>query len=218
MQLLNTKSYSFLDLLRGKPREHRRRKSRYSLFQAVTLTKQTGENDVVAFTRDISSTGFGLIHDQHLDVQEMQLNVNNLNVNLTVNIGLCHPCGDNWYRSFASLADSSSIMAKKLFFLMAVRRLDPRSFLRHPFFTPVVVSPEPKTNLPLSVFSRDISFSGVGLFHNQPLEECGVWVSVPGREGHLWAKVKWCRPCGNGWYISGAEFDEQSKTELGQIV
>jgi hypothetical protein len=85
-----------------------------------------------------------------------------------------------------------------------------RAELRHPFFRPVhVIVEEQGICRNYSCFSRDISPAGIGLLHNMPLQRGEVVLTFPrqsGGEFQLQAKVQWCQPCGEGWYLSGAQF------------
>ena len=55
-----------------------------------------------AFTRDISSTGVGLLHCTHIEPQEVilstQLESDEL-FQLVVDVSWCMPCGEGWYIS-----------------------------------------------------------------------------------------------------------------------
>lgn len=83
--------------------------------------------------------------------------------------------------------------------------LDSRTEARFPLFQPVSLFRG--THL-LSAFSRDVSESGMGLLHDMPIG--GEYtISVHDATGHqyeLTGVVLWCRPCGQGWYISGLRF------------
>ena len=60
----------------------------------------------------------------------------------------------------------------------------------------------------LSAFSRDVSEGGIGLLHDMPIGgEYTITVQdAAGHEYDLTGEVLWCRPCGQGWYISGVRF------------
>lgn len=84
-----------------------------------------------------------------------------------------------------------------------------RSSERQPFFRPVSISPDGETGRTYSAFSRDISSSGIGLLHNMPLDTTEATLTIAGGESGpltLRAKIQWCQPTGEGWYISGGEF------------
>ena len=84
-----------------------------------------------------------------------------------------------------------------------------RAEKRHPFFCPVAITLNNEQLQQFSAFSREISNSGIGLLHNMPVEREEVVLTIY-REGgptvNLRAQIIWCRPCGEGWYLSGARF------------
>lgn len=58
-------------------------------------------------------------------------------------------------------------------------------------------------------FSRDISPTGIGLMHqvDLPLEPIDVLLSTAAGESvSLRVQLEWCRPLGQGWYLSGGKF------------
>ncbi len=81
---------------------------------------------------------------------------------------------------------------------------------RQPFFGPaVVVVEESGERRSYSCFCRDISPSGIGLLHNMELKTGEIVVKVvrkSGTEVRFRSVLLWCRPCGEGWFISGARF------------
>jgi hypothetical protein len=90
-------------------------------------------------------------------------------------------------------------------------KLDRRAEARHPYFRPVSITPADQPRQSLSAFSREISRSGIGLLHNMPLKPGSATVTVHCSSGQgLRAKVEviWCRPCGEGWYLSGCRFTD----------
>lgn len=87
------------------------------------------------------------------------------------------------------------------------RRGEPRS----PFFRPISVLLDGPQRRQYSAFSREISQSGIGLLHNMPLDASEMTLAILGPVGEVCrfrAQVVWCRPCGEGWYLSGARFLE----------
>ena len=79
---------------------------------------------------------------------------------------------------------------------------------RYPFFQPVAVTTADDSLHEFSAFSRDISETGVGLLHIMPLALGRVQLKIETADGlrTFPAKIAWCRPAGDGWYMSGAEF------------
>ena len=82
---------------------------------------------------------------------------------------------------------------------------DDRAEPRFPLFQPVTLR---RGSQLLSAFSRDISDTGIGLLHDMPIGgEYTISVhDISGCEYELTGHVLWCRPCGQGWYISGVQF------------
>ena len=191
----------------------RRRYRRYSFFESALITGESGE-PTIAFTRDISRVGFGLIHNVPLPAQKAKMHLCKRDIELQVDISLTTSNTKGWYTSFCRFERISALDAKRLFIGTAVRRLDPRQMFRHPYFTPVELETNDSQDKDISIFTRDISLSGIGLFHNQPLSECKVRIHAQNVETPLSANVKWCQSCGHGWYISGAEFDRESEQSL----
>ncbi len=84
-----------------------------------------------------------------------------------------------------------------------------RASQRVPFFRPVNLAIEDGGQMrEFSCFSRDVSLDGIGLLHNMPLESGSVLISIAGesRLTRIHGEIVWCKPCGEGWYLSGAEF------------
>jgi hypothetical protein len=56
--------------------------------------------------------------------------------------------------------------------------------------------------------SREISQSGIGLLHPEklPLEEVEVCIRSEDTDTSVRARIQWCKPLGEGWYISGGAF------------
>ena len=78
---------------------------------------------------------------------------------------------------------------------------------RYPFFRPVSIQTE--GGYYFSAFSRDISALDIGLLHNFELKPGEVGIAVSSERGYsvpVRTRIIWCRPCGEGWYISGGEF------------
>ena len=87
------------------------------------------------------------------------------------------------------------------------RRGEPRS----PFFRPISILIDGPQRRQFSAFSREISKSGIGLLHNMPLEPAEVTLAILGPVGEVCrfrTQIVWCRPCGEGWYLSGGRFLE----------
>ena len=96
-----------------------------------------------------------------------------------------------------------------LLFSEAREALERRFELRVPFFRAVDFTLEGSEISPEIAFARDLSPSGVGLLHPGPVKSQEAVVSIPlenGGQVRMLVQVKWCRPCGEGWYVSGGKF------------
>jgi len=83
-----------------------------------------------------------------------------------------------------------------------------RCKVRYPFFRAVTLIADADGHN-LSAFTRDISRSGIGLLHNMRLPMGPATLAIPSEQCGLMRvriDIVWCRPCGEGWYVSGAEF------------
>ena len=93
----------------------------------------------------------------------------------------------------------------------ATNRADQRSERRFPYFRAVSVIVGESGERNYSAFSKDISQGGMGLLHSMPLESGKATLRVCDDEGGalvLPCEIKWCKPAGEGWYLSGAAFIE----------
>jgi hypothetical protein len=83
------------------------------------------------------------------------------------------------------------------------RRFEPR----FPFFHPATLTYRYRPEQPISVFTRELSNSGIGLLHAVPLErgEVAVTVLSRGRSIIFRTYILWCKPCGD-WHLSGGQF------------
>jgi len=82
-----------------------------------------------------------------------------------------------------------------------------RNEVRHPFFRPVKIVDSER--IELSALSRNISETGIGLIHHCNLRSTTVSLIITRRSGEqveVAAKIRWCRPIGDQWFISGGEF------------
>jgi hypothetical protein len=85
-----------------------------------------------------------------------------------------------------------------------------RSKVRYPYFNPGSLTMSGDPSRRLSVFTRDLSRNGVGLLHNMdlPLESALLTMArSQGEEVILPIRIAWCRRSGDGWFISGSEFE-----------
>lgn len=85
---------------------------------------------------------------------------------------------------------------------------DRRDAERHPFFQPVTILAAGKASSHRA-FTREISRTGIGLVHDGALDlgEIGLVIHDGSAEPvQLRVELLWCRPSGDGWYISGGRF------------
>ena len=83
---------------------------------------------------------------------------------------------------------------------------DRRHQMRQPFLCAATVVVDIGKPWRTFAFVRDISEHGIGLRHSVPLELVDVTMEI-NRENkepiRLRAKMQWCDPCRDGWYVSG---------------
>lgn len=194
----------------------RRKHSRHPLFTPITMSIGDSGAKIAAFTREISKAGFGLIHDQPLENEKVTLHLSKPKIDVTARIERCRFQADDLYLSFGRFENVAPSAVAKLFMETVTQKVQRRFYVRQPFFCPVSVMRNDRAPSALKVFTRDISWSGVGLFHNQPLQQQRVMLSIPTEsvDEVVRATVNWCKPCGNGWYTSGATFDRVSMEVL----
>jgi hypothetical protein len=93
--------------------------------------------------------------------------------------------------------------------LEGARQRDLRGEVRYAFFTAATLRPSSAPATVLSVFSREISKIGVGLVHAMPLvkgESYELEIRIENVGIRKTCRVAWCRPAGQGWYLSGCQF------------
>jgi hypothetical protein len=88
----------------------------------------------------------------------------------------------------------------------ASEKSEGRGATRYSFFRPITlfVGKERHTG-----FSREVSETGIGLMHTIELSPGEVEVVIPTQQRYsvrIRTRIIWCKPCGEGWYISGGEF------------
>jgi hypothetical protein len=82
-----------------------------------------------------------------------------------------------------------------------------RNEVRHPFVRPVTIIGPDGTEF--SALSRDISETGIGLIHQRELRPTTVSLIITRRSGEavkVAARIRWSKPIGDQWLISGGEF------------
>jgi len=84
--------------------------------------------------------------------------------------------------------------------------LETRREMRYAFYRMVRIE---LGGLSYEGFSRDISPAGIGLMHQADLPRELADVVLKGEDDEtvsLRVQLEWCRPIGNGWYLSGGRF------------
>jgi hypothetical protein len=78
---------------------------------------------------------------------------------------------------------------------------------RHPYFQPAKLTYRYRPDDPISIFTREISNSGIGLLHAVALQRGEVAVTLESLGGPVTFRtyIVWCKPCGP-WYLSGGQF------------
>lgn len=82
-------------------RKDRRAETRYPLFRQIVMQVPGGAPSV-AFTREISSVGIGLLHNVQLAPGDVELSIpskKGYSIRVRTKILWCQPCGEGWYLS-----------------------------------------------------------------------------------------------------------------------
>ena len=87
-----------------------------------------------------------------------------------------------------------------------MEHVERRAELRHPFLGLVSVTSMETGKGLISAFSREISRSGIGLLHYKELRPGPVLLTLTSPAGtklEVVTDILWCRPMGEGWFVSG---------------
>lgn len=192
-------------------RKDRRRYKRHPMFQPITIKYDGALGKLVsAFTRDISQSGVSLVHNAPLQTStHATLQLSHPQIQITVETKWCRPCGAGWYLSYGQFVGLSAAKISRLVLATAAEKCCQRLAQRYPFFCPVSLTLCSNHEQVPWVFSRDISTSGMGLFHSIPLCNHHVLLEFSSDDDTrlaFAADIDWCTPCDNGWYLSGASF------------
>lgn len=79
----------------------RRAETRYPFFRQIAM-QVAGGPTCVAFSREISALGIGLLHDVSLAPGEVELSIpsrRGYSIRVRTRILWCQPCGEGWYIS-----------------------------------------------------------------------------------------------------------------------
>ena len=208
----------------GESSRNRRKSGRRPFFHPVTLSIDgDSEAQRVAFTRDISPTGIGLLHRMPVSVQRQVVLTLPMHgghqVQVRAEIVWCVPCGEGWYLSGArslGLAAGQTLALLVEATLKGLRRYLDQSY---PFFRAVTIQFDGRRVRSLHAFSRDISLLRIGLIHPRKLDSQGVRLSIPDLDGQtviVPAQISACRPLGDGLFLSVGQYTGLDLMELEQ--
>ena len=82
-------------------RKDRRAETRYPFFRQISL-QIAGGAPCLAFSREISAVGIGLVHNVQLAPSEVELSIpskKGYSIRVRTRILWCQPCGEGWYIS-----------------------------------------------------------------------------------------------------------------------
>jgi len=194
----------------GQSQEQRGRR-RFPYFRPLRID-DAGAATALAFSRDVSLGGMGILHREPLESTSLSLTVPTSakgTIPVRLQIAWSELCHDGWYASGGTYSGSSTMQIAKLLVASASDEVKRRVHEAFPFFRPVSLLCEDGRILEGSVFSRDISATGIGLFHRQPLPTRRVVLGFETTAGdlvELGANIKWCRPVHDQWFVSHGEF------------
>lgn len=92
-------------------RKDRRAETRYPFFRQVAL-QVPGGPPCVAFTREISAVGVGLLHNVQLTPGEVELSIpskKGYSIRVRTKILWCSSCGEGWYISGGTFAGTAFV-------------------------------------------------------------------------------------------------------------
>jgi hypothetical protein len=75
----------------------RRSEKRFPFFRHVSIN--VDGHSYSAITREISASGFGLMHNMELPLKEVEILVAGQRQTLRAEVERCEPCGEGWYIS-----------------------------------------------------------------------------------------------------------------------
>jgi hypothetical protein len=97
---LGLEVYQILREARANEKKERRDTVRYAFFRPVAI--HLGQNRLSGFSREISETGIGLLHNADLSPGEVEVVISTeqtYSVHIRTRILWCTRCGDGWYIS-----------------------------------------------------------------------------------------------------------------------
>lgn len=189
-----------------------RRQRRIPFFRPTTISIRSQQHQcATGFSRDISSTGIGLLHRFRLDDSCTSVSIPTAmggRTDISVEIAWCEPCGQGWYLSGAQYCGLRMQQSLSLLLATAMENTNGRFKQRYPFFRSVTVETR-SLSTKIYAFSRDICPCGIGLLHSVPLEPGVICLHVQGQNEEVLemsVDITWCRPCADGWFLSGGRF------------
>ena len=196
--------------------KERRRYKRHAMFQPIMIKESNGKV-ISAFSRDISRAGIGMVHHVPLSLAQSEIQLSSPKLELNIKVKQCRRLSAHWHISYGQFVCLSPSNIAKLAVATAADKLNQRLAQRHPFFRPILLKLCSTQETIASVFCRDISSTGIGLFHDVPLDRQQVLLRIADdgvSAQAVLAKICWCKPSANGWYVSGAKFEPLLMEEL----
>lgn len=105
--------YQLIVEARSKENKDRRRDVRHAFFRPVWIDVDDGHR-YSAFSREISSSGIGLIHNVELSNGEVEITVSSeqgYSIRVRTKIMWCQPCGEGWFISGGKFVGIAAIVA-----------------------------------------------------------------------------------------------------------
>lgn len=191
----------------------RRREQRKPFLRQACVTAIDSRNvRLPVLCRDLSRDGIGLLHPMPLDPGDLfTLSVPLIGrlLQLRCETVWCRQVPTDHYFSGCLYRCDSTPQSWMLLSAVLCDDLHRRVSRRFPFARPARL--ENSWGVVREGFCRDISSSGLGLIHRQPLAP-GCWiVSVPSSTAgtiQLPVDIRRCLPIGESWYASGGRFAE----------
>ncbi len=105
--------YQLIVEAQSKENKDRRRDVRYAFFRPVSIEVDDGHR-YSAFSREISASGIGLIHNVELPEGEVEITVSSeqgYSIRVRTKIVWCQSCGEGWYISGGRFAGIASVIS-----------------------------------------------------------------------------------------------------------
>ena len=200
-------------------RNDQRRHGRRPFFRSAVLTQGADERGIPAFCRDISTSGIGLVHQVPLDSDDVRVSIatgKQRRIELCVSIRWCRSLAEGWYISGGQFNSLNLRTMLDLAWTTLKSELERRSTERQPLLRPVSIRTLGSLGMTVLALCRDISPGGIGLFHSVPLQTKHVWLQLdPPLD--ISTRIRWCRKCADGWYMSGGAFTKLQLEELPRL-